>query len=70
LVSYSAISAALLTLNPDDKLGDRTVAEVQELTREQVGEQINTAVKASFDNLMKHLDYYFSPDGAVGQADS
>lgn len=54
-------------MNPDDKLGDATAAEMQELTREQVGEQINTAVKASFDNLMKHLDSYFSPDGAVGK---
>jgi hypothetical protein len=50
-------------MNPENNLGDAAVAEVQELIREQVGEQINTAVKASFGNLMKHLDSYFGPDG-------
>ena len=44
---------------------------MQELIHEQIGEQISTAVdtavKALFDSLMKHLDFYFAPDGAVGK---
>ncbi|CAM0957514.1 unnamed protein product [Alopecurus aequalis] len=54
-------------MNPDDKLGDATVAEVQELIREQVANQISTSVKASFDTLREHLDSYFAPGGAVGK---
>jgi hypothetical protein len=43
------------------------MGEVQELIHEQVGEQINTAVKALFDSPVKHLSSYFAPDGAVGK---
>jgi len=67
LTSDSAISAAPLTMNPDDKIGNSTVAEVRELIQEQIGKQINKQSRLRSDTHMKHTDSYFGPDGAVGK---
>lgn len=50
-------------MNPAEKIGNAIVAEVEELIREQISDQIEKTVQASHDSLLKQLESYFGPNG-------
>lgn len=63
MVSEPSVSAASSTMNPAEKIGNAIVAEVEELIREQISDQIEKTVQASHDSLLKQLESYFGPNG-------